>query len=366
MIGMPVWMALCFAVPPTADVVSVERWQGPPWVEFGWHLSTDLDPEGLDGLTMAAGQVWARRARALPDLAQTVRVQSNHGSIWLSAGAPASRIPAVMAALTSRLGKTEVSDAESEAALEWVQAIRRQEGLNERTLARRAIRAELFRSDPRARPPSGTLRGLASISAADLSAFFKRNLVQGRLHIRLVGAVPDDFDWSGPRLRSGRAPARRAPPPPPPGDRLVIVDKPGTQRSVVAAGQWPFDARHPPCQAGVERGQLGHGRVFEWLATARDSVEAAAQHLTQRVRDTDGRPRACTTDRRSADFGDPRAALQRWALSAPVKGPPSAAGPSLVVVIVTSLRAGDAERLSQRLRIPNVSVVPYRAEGRAE
>ena len=340
---------------PSTDALTVERRPGPPWVDIYWTLSVDEDPESQPGLTAAAAQVWAARAGGIVALTHTVRVEAEHGRIRMTAGVPASRLATVLDAATAAVTRLSVSDVQAEAALAQAQALRRAETLDELALAHNAVRSVLFADSPWARPTSGTLRGLATITSADLSAFFHRHLVGGRLAIQLVGAVPDDFDWRPKKLPPGRGQTQPQAPPPPQGRRLILIDKPGTQRAVVAVARWPATAA-PSCQSAVETRDLGQRRVMWWTRRHPDEIEAALSSLLTE-----------TASSRTSDDCLADAAAVRWADGQLDRGPPGASRSSAstkaesttVVVAVLGVKAGLAETLSRLTGIEAVSVIPY-------
>ncbi len=350
------WATVIFAQPN--EVVSVERWPGPPWVEIGWKVDTDFDPETQAGLTSAAAYVWWARANRIPALAQTVHVSAQPGEIWLTAGVPPSELANVLPRLARSLQETRVSDAEADAALARAQDHRRREKLDELALARQASRSELFRGTQYARPASGNLQGLATVSAADLSAFWRHHWVRSRIRIRLVGAVPAEFDWPGPPLRERASRRAIGPGSPPLGRRLIVVDKPETELAVVAVSQWPAARLHRLCGDRAEVERLGFRRVMWWRRAPADQVEAEAHDLLTRLDENRRSPDGCAADHQALEGSDLRRALEQWAH--PADADRSRDAPrATVVVVVTGLKAGLAPRLARRLGMAEVSVVPY-------
>lgn len=334
-------------------VLSVQRRRGVPWVEMAWSLTVPIDPPEQSGLTAAAAEVWRGRANRINELTATVDAQPRPGQVVLTAGVAAEQLSTVLPALCKQLFDAEVTDAETEAALALAQARRRAETLDELALARRAIRAELFDGSPLKRPASGSLRGLASITAADLSAYFRGNLVQPRVEIYLAGAVPEDLAWSPPGLPTASAAPRPAPPAPATGRRLIVVDKPGARRAIVAVGRWPVPDPYPGCGRSIRAEYLGFGRALWWLRSRPDEVVADADALAAVARagpPTDG----CAADERAARRARPRLGPRPQPAARPV-----GARTTTVFVVVTALRAGMAETVSKQLGISSVAVVPY-------
>ena len=347
------WLALLAA--QSSGDVSIDRWQGPPWVEIAWHLDTGLDPETQPGLTAAAAEVWRRRAEQEPELAGTVRVSAEHGRILLTAGLPSHRVAEVLPRTSHRLMVPDVADIEAEAALTRAQVNRRQQTLDELALARQAARGALFAETPLSRPPSGTLRGLAAITAGDLSAFFRRNLVRGRFFVRLAGRVDSDPELPSNRIPAGRPAPNVADRRPEPGKRLILVDKPGTRRALIAVGRFPAQPEDVTCRDGILDLDLGRGRRLYYRRVHPEEVPRALTTLLSQAATKD---RDCRNDRSAADRSDRRQAL-RASLQARWTTPDATGGPTTVAVVVTGLKAGLAAELSRQLGISEVVVVPY-------
>ena len=350
--------ATLIAAVPNADNLSIERWPGPPWVEIGWVIDTPLDPETQSGLTAAAAEVLRIRAARITAFAHTVEVEARHGQIRLITGAPSPTLQELLPTATALIFRGPVSTADAETALARAQAKSKAASLDEVALAQNAVRAALFPDSPFARPGVGTLQGLAALTADDLSAFLHENVVSTRLHIGLAGAVAEDFAWDPPAMRPGQPRQLPTPAQPALGRRLVLVDKPGALRSVVAVGRWPSEPDRGPCAGRVRTAALGFGRQIWWQHAIEDNVDDAAEALLRAVDAPTSA--ACAEDRRAARAADRRRSLARWsARSSSMSN--RARGSTTVIVVVTSVQAGLAADLSARLKTPQVAVVPYDA-----
>ncbi|MEL7371290.1 MAG: hypothetical protein AAFN74_20375, partial [Myxococcota bacterium] len=243
-----------------------------------------------------------------------------------------------------------VDESEATAALAQTEKMYLGGRLNEVALTRSTVRAELFAASPEAQP-AGRPRDLARMTAADLSTFFRHNLTRDRLKIQLVGRVPDDFSWT-PRRLGGTARQARNPPAPAAGQRIIIVDKPGTTRAVVGLGQWPVERVRVPCGRGLSTESLGYQRGFWWMRKHPDSVENAVVEMLALIPSRFAPTQGCAADRR-AFRGDSNPT------DAEPRSGPSEAPQASVIVVVTGQTAGLAAALSQRTGITNVSVVPY-------
>lgn len=125
-----------------------------------------------------------------------------------------------------------------------------QERANANYRAREAFSASLFDSSTRRSRPTGgtpeTLRALTNVEVAD---FYRRNVGPQRAHIvfagdatgiDVAGVIDDAFgSWS-----SAAGPAIETPEPLYlPGDRVVLVDRPGSVQSQLVIGCWGPDRR---------------------------------------------------------------------------------------------------------------------------
>ncbi|MEM7677974.1 MAG: hypothetical protein AAF449_18410, partial [Myxococcota bacterium] len=297
------------------------------------------------GLNAALAEVWQARAASFMALAGTVNTEWRPGRVDLFAGMTSDLLPSAFARITARLLETDISEAEATIALARVERRYLAERWNEATLACAVVRGELFSGSPEAQP-AGRPRDLAQMTAADLSTFFRHNLTRSQLRIRLTGRVPDDFSWQPPRL--SRAARGRRSPPPPRGQKIIIVDKPGTNRAVVGLGQWPVVDMQIPCGQRLFARELGYRRGFWWMHRHPDAVERAVMELlalsSSRFAPTEG----CAADQRAAELPLRSSARDN-------SEPPRTS----VIVVVTGQTAGLAAALSKRTGITNVSVVPY-------
>ena len=353
---------LAVAANPDSNVVAIDAWPDPPWVEIGWLIQTELDPDGQSGLTAATAELLRLRASASPALRGTVRVHSRHGAIAVTAGLAASVVDTAVPRISTQLLNPVVSEAAAVRAIDAARRRRDAAAIDTLNLAQQAVRADLFDGSPWARPPPGTAVELDAITAADISAFFRRQAVQARLRIRLAGPV-EDFDWRPARLPAGTPPARSAPPPPRPGERLILIDKPGVDRAVVGVGRWPAGPV-AVCRHGLRGASLGFGRAFWYKRAHRDDAVRVLQRLWKETQSGALRPTPdCLADLEAARRADRQTAVR--AFEDPFETTPASRSPqdpdrtATVAVVVVDLRGGLTEALSGTLGLVNVSVVPY-------
>ena len=341
--------------------VSVDRWPGPPWVEVGLAITTDPDPEALPGLTAATAALLEARARSVPAVADTVDVVARHGQIWLTVGLPSPQLSSVLPALWTKLSYPRVLEHEAEAALATAQARRRAQILDPVALARHSARADLFAGTGQSAPASGSLQGLAAMTRSDLATFLRRSMTRDRLSLRLVGAVPEPLQLDLTVGPTESTPERALPKklaPPPTGRRLIIVDKPGAHRTLVAVGRWPAVATEL-CQSTIRTEDLGYGRVLWWRQGVSARVADIATQLLEVTQNPSPAP-GCREDTAAAQRGDARRALRAW--NTRQRADPSMTSSNdtaVVVVVVMALKAGLTESLSRQLGINQVSVVAY-------
>jgi zinc protease len=148
-------------------------------------------------------------------------------------------------------------------------------------LGKAALHGFVFAGTPYAHPPQGTVEGVASITLADVEAFYRQRFTRASAVVALGGSYPPELvaklETAVARLPAGRPPATPEPEPAPiAGRELLLVAKPGADASISFG--FPVD---------VHRGERDFYALWvanSWLGEHRSTVS----HLYQVIREARG------------------------------------------------------------------------------
>lgn len=268
-------LSLLVVAPP----VQVERYEGVPWVEIGVRLRTEADPRTMRGLGAVTARAIDAGLRASPMCRGVCGAHVDGDGINIYSGALPDGVEAELSRIfeVMRAAGTEGSvEREVRSAAAAVEALRS----DDRRLVYYALMQVLFAGHPAQSSPLGEVVGVSRVTADDVAAYVRRNLVGARVSIRMAGALDDaaaawapDLDLGTPVTSTVAAPrsVERV--------RVVVVDKPGRERVQAAIG-WPVDDKDG---AALEIARLAWGGTVD-SPLARLARERDATGVAQLVR----------------------------------------------------------------------------------
>ena len=209
------------------------------------------DPREHEGLTRMAARMLrmgTRRLRAdqvedaIDGMGATMSIDVSHGSMRVHASVIRRSLEPFLELLAELLAAPAVRDDDLEQVRREVIADLVSQRDNDRWLAARAFRAELFGAHPYGRPAMGTPTSIARIRRKDVRAHLSAMVRRGDVLVGLAGDVTTkDAERLGrallARLPEGRAPVvELAAPSVRRGRRVVIVDKPERTQTQIYMG----------------------------------------------------------------------------------------------------------------------------------
>lgn len=287
---------------------------GPAWVEIGVAIRTELDPASSAGLTAVAAAALDERLRDAPACRGVCRATSTAEGIVIRSGARPEEIEGELARIFAAIARPYQAAAIERAVRRVVGA---QVGLrsDDRRLAYHELARLLFAGTAAGSRRLGDVLTVSSISAADVSAFFKRNAVGRRTHVVLAGAVGSDAEdrvraataglAAGVALTSTSSASSSSP-----GLSVVVVDKPDRQHVEALVGwvlpstsveamdaarvAWGGAGDSPIAKALRDRGAFGAVQLLE-----RRGQYAAVVEITGTPEDLPKALRAALAERRT-------------------------------------------------------------------
>ena len=265
------------AAPSPAD--AMDRWVHPsgivvflverhdfPYVTFDVSLRTGSisDPVGKEGLAGLTGE-WMRRGAGgrtraeldvlLDRLGSDLESDVSQGWLTWQGDTLTRSWPQVQTLLLDIITRPDFPEDELAKLQRELEADILRIRDHDRSLNRRFYDRYLFGAHPYGRPPSGTLRGIASVDPEDGARFHKAHMRAGNLVVGFSGdidrAAVDAFvDTLAARVPAGSsAPVTVTPPTAPRGRQVLLVDKPERSQNQVLVGHFAMPVTSPDVYA---------------------------------------------------------------------------------------------------------------------